>query len=252
MRSGVADVLSIDLPWGHGQGRTAVASRSPAGIAVAAVAGDDELVEYVHRNAATNALVLLDVPVEGCEVLDADNPLRGVDLRCHRIGIPILPSVKAGLRGPRLTTRLRGTRPDLRIFEDYPYAVLRVLWALHLQGRPFRFADDPATIDLSSQWRSWPPKYKRAKTVATKLVAMREVASVLAMVPGFASGVVQPADAATGSELTRLADNYDALLGLVAGIAAVDELPWSWLITASGDPGAILTIADAPLRRRGC
>ena len=250
MRPGAADVISIDLPWGHGHGRTAIASRSPEGIAVAAVVDDDELVEYVQRHAATNALVLLDVPVAGCEALNATNPRRGVDDRCQRIGIPILPSVKAGMRGPQLTSRLLGSRPDLRIFEGYPYAVLRVIWGLHLQGRPFRFDDDAATIDLSAQWRSWPPKYKRASTVANKLVAMREVASVISRLPGFESVVVDPTDAATGMELTRLADNYDALLGLVAGIAGVEELPWSWLITTSRDAGAILTIADGSLRRR--
>ncbi len=250
MRSGAADVISIDLPWSDARGRTAMASRSPSGISVVAVASDDELVRYVQLHAARNASVLLDVPIEGCGDLDKKKPRRAVDDRCQRVGIPILPSVKAGMRGPELTSRLRGIRPDLRFQESYPYAVLRVVWGLHLQGRPFRFNDDPAKVDLSSVWRSWPPKYKRSKTVAQKLVAMREVAAVISMLPGLEPVVTYPLETATGRDLACLADNYDALLGLVAGIAGVDDSPWSWLVKTPGDAGTILTIADGSLRRR--
>lgn len=246
-----ADVLSIDLPWGHAAGRTAIASRSPAGgIAVATVTGDEALLDHVRARAAPGARVLLDVPLDGCEALDAARPRRPIDDRFLAIGLPILPSVKSGDRGPALAARLRALRPDLHLVEIYPYAVLRVLWALRATRRPFRFTDDASAIDLADTWRTWPPKYKRAPTRVAKLAAMRSVAQVLAELPGFRGATEPVPDDATTTELARRADRYDALLGLVAGIAAADGSSWAWLARAAGDAGSILTIADGSLRRR--
>ena len=245
------DVISIDMPWGKNTtARTAIASRSPANISVTAVHDDDVLVQYVDQHAATNALVLLDVPLDGCESLSKSNPRRGVDDRFLRIGIPILPSVKSGIRGPTIAKRLLDARPDLRVREIYPYAVLRVIWALHVQGLSFRFEDDARRVDLSATWGTWPPKYKRAKTRAAKLVAMNEIAAVLSNLPAVGSAIRTPSASATVSDLSSLADAYDALLGLIAGIAAVDRSSWSWISECEQGCGSIVTIADTSLRRR--
>lgn len=246
-----ADVIAIDLPWGRNTtARTAIASRSPSGVSITAVRDDIVLVRHVEQRAAENALVLLDVPLDGCALLNKSNPQRAVDDRFQRVGIPILPSVKSGMRGPTLAKRLLDARPDLRMREIYPYAVLRVIWALHEQERSFEFEDDARSVDLSSTWWTWPPKYKRAKTRAAKLSAMNEIAAVLSAVPAVGSAISAPSASATVSDLFSLADAYDALLGLVAGIAAVGRSSWSWLAECDPGAGSIVTIADASLRRR--
>ena len=246
-----ADVISIDLPWGkNATARTAIASRSPSGISITAVRDDIALVWHVEQLAAENALVLLDVPLDGCALLNKSNPQRAVDDRFQRVGIPILPSVKSGMRGPELAKRLLEARPDLRVREIYPYAVLRVIWALHEQELSFRFEDDATCVDLSLTWWRWPAKYKRAKTRAAKLAAMNEVAAVLSAVPGVGAAVRAPSASASVSDLAALADGYDSLLGLVAGIADVDRSSWSWLAECDQGSGAIMSIADASLRRR--
>lgn len=92
-----ADVISIDLPWGDAQKRTAIARRSGISgiVGVVTVTSDSELLEYVRQHAAPNALVLLDVPVDGCEKLSETCPRRKIDDRFLAIGLPILPSVKS-------------------------------------------------------------------------------------------------------------------------------------------------------------
>jgi predicted nuclease with RNAse H fold len=245
-----ADVFSIDLPWGDAKGRTAIASRSLAGVRLISVIGDDELLEHIRQHATRSALVLLDVPIDGCEGLGMKKPRREVDDRFLAIGLPILPSVKSGTRGPELAKRIHEVRTDLRVGEIYPYAVLRVLWALQLEGKTFRFDDDMTKIDLCRSWWAWPPKYKRAKSVALRLEAMRLVASVISAVPGLRDVTEIPPDDVTGTDLARRADGYDALLGLVAGISAVDDCSWSWHAKTTRDAGAICSIADAWVRRR--
>jgi predicted nuclease with RNAse H fold len=239
-----ADVLAIDLPWSLRRGRTAIASRSPDGIAVERVVDDDALVERVTALAGKRALVVVDVTLDGCEQLSAAKPCRDVDRRFAQIGIAILPSVKSGLRGPELRARLHARRPDLRVREVYPYAVLRTLWALHAGGRAFAFG---RLVDVSPHWRVLPPRYKRERELVKRRRAVREVAAVLAAIPGFAPRAIR---GATHRQLDGLCDELDALLALVAGIAAVDRSPWSWLATISHSPGAILTIADVALRSR--
>ena len=250
-----ADVVAVDLPWGGAVGRTALAYRSGAGIGVMVLSGADELSSVIAGVAARSALVLLDAPLDGLNALTAEDSFRAVDRRLARCSIPILPSFKAGNIGPTWRTRFLQRRPDLRIREIYPYAVLRVLWAHHTSncGR-FSFENDASCIDLSPGWTSsWPPKYKRARTVSDRRGEMRRVADMLRAVPGFGSAVGSPSGLA-GRDLVSLADQYDALLGLVAGIAAVDASSWSWEAESTGSDnnragGAILSISDSSLRR---
>jgi hypothetical protein len=96
--------------------------------------------------------VLPDVPIDGCGNLSSTRPRRCVDDGLAKSGIPVLPSVKAGKRGPELRTLLLKERADLLIEESHPYAVLRVLWALRQTSRRFRFKDDGVSLDLSTWW----------------------------------------------------------------------------------------------------
>lgn len=242
-----ADVLAIDLPWSKRTGRTAIASRAGRSITVVSVAGDDELVAYVRDRAAADALVLLDVPLHGCARLSRARPNRDVDRRLAALGIPVLPSYSSGARGPELQARLLGARPDLRCFEVYPYAVLRTLWALTLAGSAFRFRG-PA-IDLAAHWRAWPPRYKRERELGARRRCVRQVAALLSSITGF-RGAVRSIARATHAQLDIVCDEYDALMGLVAGIAMVERSPWSWLAQTEGDEGAIVMLADASVRRR--
>jgi predicted nuclease with RNAse H fold len=240
-----ADVIAIDLPWSARKRRTAIASRSGDVIAVEAVGDDDELVARVAAIAGTRALVLVDIPLDGCADLSAAMPTREVDRRFAKAGIAILPSVKSGLRGPELRARLHARRPDLRVGETYPYAVLRTLWALRAGGHAFAFAGELA--DLAPHWRALPPRYKRERDLVKRRRAVRDVAGVLGAIPGFAPRAIR---GATHAQLDMLCDELDALLGLVAGIAAADRSPWSWLATVRGCTGSVLTIADSSLRGR--
>lgn len=241
-----ADVLAIDLPWSQRRGRTAIASRVGRSIAVVAVAGDDELVAYVTELAAKNALVLLDVPLHGCDDLSRDRPTREVDRRLAALGIPVLPSYSSGERGPELEARLIGERPDLRCFEVYPYAVLRTLWAVHRASKRFRY---DRIVDLTATWRAWPPRYKRERDLRTRQRCVRDVAAVLASVPGLRRAVRTVARA-THAQLDALCDEYDALLGLVAGIAHADRSPWSFLARVAHEDGSVMLLADSSSRAR--
>ena len=242
--TGNADVIAIDLPWSARKWRTAIASRSSDKIVVDAVADDDELVARVATLAENRALVLVDVPLDGCADLSATMPTREIDRRFAKAGIAILPSVKSGLRGPELRARLHARRPDLRVREIYPYAVLRALWAVRAGGHAFAF---DAVADLAPYWRSLPPRYKRERDLVKRRRAVRDVADVLGAIRGFAPRALR---GASHAQLDLLCDELDAMLGLVAGIAAADRSPWSWLATVRGCAGSVLTIADGSLRGR--
>jgi hypothetical protein len=64
----------------------------------------------------------------------------------------------------------------------------------------------------------------------------------------YATCVRPPSPTATTSELARLSDEYDALLGLIAARAAVNRLPWSWRAEVTDLPGSIATIGTPWLR----
>ena len=126
--------------------------------------------------------------------------------------------------------------------------MLRVLWALRLSGSTFEPEGDARAIDLAAWWWTYPPKYKRERDLAKRRRAVRAVAALLGKAG--MEGRVRTVPRATHGELDAVCDEYDALLGLVAGIAAVDRSSWSWLASTSLDDGTILTIADASLRAR--
>lgn len=168
-----------------------------------------------------------------------------------KLGIPLLPSAKAGKRGAHLREQIITCRPDLEVCESYPYAVLRTLWAMHVSGLPPLLTDRIyADADLARVWWTWPPRYKRAARVGERRTAIGGVYDLLAKVQGFSLVVVRPDVQASTRKLAELSDGYDALLGLVAGIAAVDGSPWSWRAEVRDRDGAIVTIADRSLRDR--
>ena len=245
-----ADVLSIDLPWkATTRHRTAVAFRDGDTIAVVPIAGTDiDLVAFVIETAAPGALVLIDAPLDGCDSLAPGENFRRVDRKLSGAGIPILPSSKAGDRGPRLRSQILALRDDLEIRESYPYAVLRVLWAVQESGENFDFHGD-ASIDLSPHWKTYPPRYKRERSASACREAIEKVAETVARVPHFGTAVPS-VGALRGGALKQAVDEIDALIGLVAAIARADESAWHWCARCDEGEGSIETIADGGLRRR--
>jgi hypothetical protein len=247
--------ISVDLPWSLStRDRTVIAAWSGANIALVTDGLDGEgLEQWLVEQAAPGARVLLDVPIDGCAGLCRDRPRRPVDDGLTGIGISILPSYKSGMRGPDLRAALLRARPDLQILESYPYSVLRVLWGVNRQVGNLSAltglnADDHSTR-WPSWWTNWPPRYKRAPRIADRRKAVSTVAELLKCCGAeYAARVRPPSPSATTSELARLSDEYDALLGLIAARAMLDRLPWSWAAEVSGAPGSILTIAAPWIR----
>ena len=253
--SGGADVLSVDIGWdATTEGRTAIAYRTFSGISVMPVPANRDLAAQIGNLASGKALVLLDIPIEGCAELDARSPFRQVDRALHRCGIPVLPSYKAAGRGALLRDELLARRPDLRVEESYPYAVLRVLWALKNARCGLDLGRDSyQRVSLSEVWWDWPPRHKGEPSLDARRSAAAEVAKLLCAHFPKAEAVRKLAAAVPAAEskgLATLSDQFDALLGLVAGLAAAAASPWSWRAAVGEERGAVLTISDQWLREQ--
>ena len=257
MSEGGATLLCLDLGWAPStRSRTAAARLTASGrIRVERLpsADDRELVERLAELLHPHALVLLDLPIDGCSRLRPAGPtVRPVDRRLARAGIPVLPSVKAGGRGQRLKRAIRKRVPDAAVQETYPFAVLRVLWALHLSGQLGAVKRRQIGTVLNEKiWRQWPPRYKRARTLGERRRALRKILGLLThpdLGLAFDPPLPLPSARLSASEIARLSDCYDACLGLIPGLLGPDHP----LVMTAADPGggAILLLADAWLRAR--
>jgi hypothetical protein len=247
------DALSIDLPWSEStKSRTVVAAATKGRTVLVAHGVDGNgLLAWITQRAAPEALVLLDVPIEGCDGLSRTCPRRPVDDSLSRVGIPILPSYTAGARGPELCAALQRARPDLRVRESYPYAVLRVLWGTRMETGSVEALTAATFRRHTAPWKTWwrwPPRYKRARTVAKKRDALATVAELLRSCGPEYARLVRAPGAGTTAELARLSDEYDAVLGLIAASAALERNAWSWEAWVPGAAGTIVTIGPAWLR----
>jgi len=246
------DAVSVDLPWSRTtKSRTVIAASSQQETVLVSKGLDGEgLQSWIREHASHAGLVLLDVPIDGCDGLCRGVPRRAVDDRLARIGIPILPSYKSGDLGPNLRDALRDARPDLSVLEGYPYAVLRALWGISQEVGPPVLTASNYSVNVSPwrTWWHWPPRYKRARTVAQRRHALAQVADLLRSCgEGYARLVRAPA-LGTSRELAQLSDEYDAVLGLIAADSALQKNPWSWQAQAPGARGSILTIGPPWLR----
>ena len=240
-------VLAADLPWSAAHpDRTRIAVLSPSGVvSVLAVGSPRALPAVIGDLAAPDAHILLDIPIRGCTGRDSFRP---VDRRLASAGIPVLPWTGAGPRGARLARAIRRRLPDAIVDEVYPYAILRVLWAL-VRTRSLA-ALRAGAIDgrVEPGWRRWPPPYKRAPTRTTRLRALARVRRILEdPALGLAFEPPLPRLREAGS-LARLGDCYDATLALVPGLLGLGHPA----VYRAGEPrrGAVLLLADAWLRRR--
>jgi predicted nuclease with RNAse H fold len=253
-------VVSVDLGWKEStRHRTAVAVLSGEGtIRVARLSlsgGAEPFVDQFARHlvglVAPGGLLLLDIPVDGCEGLSRERPHRGFDRRLIRAGIPLLPPYKAAGYGSRLGQAVRSLNPAVTVQETYPYAILRVLWALRRAERLGALrALEPLTLE-EAQWREWPPRYKRARRRDERRKALREIHGLLTH-PDLALHFEPPLPAPDADPLDGVADCYDACLGLIPGFLGSDH-PWVFRAGDAGG-GSMLILADRALRARlaGC
>ena len=252
-----AALLCLDLGWAPStRSCTAAALLTRSGrIRVARLSSHDdaELVACLADLLEPRGLILLDIPIEGCTELRPGGPaIRAVDRRLARAGIPVLPSVKAGLRGHQLKWAIQARAPDVTIQETYPFAVLRVLWALHVQGRLGAVKTREQGPLLSEKiWRRWPPRYKRAPARSERLDALKEIFGLLIhpdLGLAFDPPLPSPSAGLSSSAIAQLSDCYDACLGLMPGLLG----PHHPLVATVADPGggSLLLLADSWLRAR--
>lgn len=240
-------VVAADLPWlaAHPD-RTRIAVLSPSRVvSVLSVDSTRALPSVIADLATPDAHVLLDIPIRGCTGPDAFRP---VDRRLASAGIPVLPWTTAGGRGACLMAAIRRRLPQALVDEVYPYAILRVLWALRLTRSLAALPRGAIDGRLEPSWSRWPPRYKRAPSVHVRLRALALVRRLLedpALGLAFEPPLPRPRE--VGS-LARLGDCYDAALAIVPGVLGLGH-PAVYRAGQSAR-GAVLLLADAWLRKR--
>jgi RNA polymerase sigma factor (sigma-70 family) len=107
------EAISVDLPWSRQtRSRTAVAALGSGQIVLVNQSLEGEaLPDWIVSHAAPGALVVLDVPIEGCGHLSRAVPRRQLDDGLARVGMPILPSYASGELGAELRAGIAGVRP---------------------------------------------------------------------------------------------------------------------------------------------
>ncbi len=239
-------IISIDLPWNEKvKGRRILAIAELQGHVSIMPAGDDsELIELVSQSAKQKSFVLLDIPIDGCDGLNGRH-FRPIDKALAQQGIWTLPASRAGGRGEELKEILESK--GYRVYEIYPYAIykfLAYLWDKNSIPRP---SLDKFDTLLDENFRVYqPPKYKRAKKKEERLNDMEYLYSLL--MDGrfdlkFLKSLRRPGISHSLSDLDTLCDEYDAYLGIIAGIYLAKNSRYA-CIAGDPDSGSILLLAD--------
>ncbi len=213
--------------------------------------GPDEWIEdWAREILLPGAVVGLDIPIEGCAV--NDEAFRPVERALIKVGIPLLPSAQAGSFGSEIAARIKEAVPDCRVVEVYPYAILRVLWSLLQAGeeRPLQhlLRDEVVHLLDSRHWKSRPPRYKRARGRERLAHALRRASGVLESSPyGRALDDLydDPFVLLRRTDLDRVTDAFDALLGLVAVDLLCRTSPYAKVFSVPGHAGEVVGLADA-------
>ena len=241
-------VVAVDLPWSAAHpDRTAVAVLTPSGaVSVSSADARRALPSVIADLAEPDAHILLDIPIGGCSGSGAFRP---VDRRLAGAGIPLLPWTQAADRGVRLAREIRARLPQATVDEVYPYAVFRVLWALHRTQSLGLLRPGRIEGRLERGWSRWPPRYKRARTRGERLAALSKVRRILTgaeLALSFDPPLPRPA---AGSR-SRLTDCYDAALAIIPGVLGLGH-PAVYR-ESDEEGGAVILLADSWLRGRLC
>tara|TARA_B100000579_G_scaffold330478_1_gene280680 strand:+ start:231 stop:1082 length:852 start_codon:yes stop_codon:yes gene_type:complete len=249
-----ARAIVVDLGWSRTNwSRTAIAwSDAKSGrVKVDLLGPDDWIEDWIKDLLLPGGVVGLDIPLEGCDTLGKGASFRPVDRAMIKAGIPLLPAVRAGSFGQEVATRVRETVPDCRVVEVYPYAVLRVLWSLYRAGedRPIKSirGSEWATLLHERVWGHKPPSYKRARDRKGMIKSLKSIVGILEGSPyGRALDDLSddPFSLMKRTELVRMTDAVDALLGLIAIDEQVRCSPNAKVFSVPGHDGAIVGLAD--------
>jgi predicted nuclease with RNAse H fold len=249
-----ARAMVIDCGWSRNNwSRTSVAwSDSNNNRVKVDLLDPDEWVEdWVRQIVMPGGVIAIDLPLEGYEELSPDLSFRPVDRGFIKAGIPLLPAGQTGGYGQEIANRVREAAPDCQVVEVYPYAILRVLWSLTFVSEhpPIKLLDnDDWNQQLDPRvWRKKPPRYKRATNREEMARALRRALSVLDGSPygrAFDDLSDEPLSLMSRSELLRMTDAFDGLLGLVALDRFVRCSPYAKNFSIPGKQGAIVGLAD--------
>lgn len=244
------NIISIDLPWKPDK-------RGPRALAVANLDGnikvmlandDNEMLKLVRDNTDPKSLVLLDIPIDGCETLGSEHS-RPVDKALRHQRISILPASGAGNRGKKLEELLIESmaKRECGVYEIYPYAIYKFLACLKEKKLlPSLKANKFDTL-LNVGFRAcWPPKYKREKKKDKRLENMEYLYSLLmdaSIGLNFQVPLHLPDTCRTLSERNGLCDEYDACLGAIVGIYFANHSSYACLV-GKAETGQVLMLAD--------
>jgi predicted nuclease with RNAse H fold len=218
------NIISIDLPWEEKtkDKRALALADTSRNIEVVGADDDDELIKIAQDNARPRSLVLLDVPIDGCENLGNGKYQRPIDRALLRQGISVLPSRQAGARGRELKARLRKEIEEITVREIYPFAVYKFLTYLKPRESLHRLNLDGFDTLLDNGFRAHrPSRYKTERDKVPRLENMRYLHSLLTdphLGLKFSSPLPRPDGSITRRGLNDLCDEYDDCLGAIAVI----------------------------------
>lgn len=241
----VMNIISVDLPWQEDKkGRRVLAVADlDRNIKIMSANDDDELLGLVRDAAEPQSLVLLDVPIDGCDNLGGKH-FRPIDKAIAHQTLPALPASRAGGRGKRLKELLEKNKEGLKVYEIYPYAIYKFLAYLKKRKLLQRLNSDRFDTLLDEGFRTyWPPKYKREKKREKRLENMSYLYSLLTdrdIGLNFRISLNYP-DAS--SSLSQLSDEYDASLGAIGGIYFVNNSSYT-CVAGDSNSGNMLLLAD--------
>lgn len=225
-RGHLPSLAAIDLAWGSSRPSTAALDGAQPHV-IYNVFWDD--LTSVADRLATRSMLLVDAPLT-----PAANSFRPVDLALMRCGIPCLPPGGARTQGIRAAQLLKRHRPDLEIFEAYPYQIYKVFAWLFQQGHAGVPLQGHALHSGFSSFR--PPSYKRARGPSRDM-ALRYAENLLRL---FCSMDTRPALASVPPSFR--ADALDALF--MIGLAKLAREGSFWVLALGNTDPKWLVLGD--------
>jgi len=241
------NIISVDLPWkSDKRGRRALAIADLDGnVKIMSARDDNELLTFVQDSAEPKSLILLDIPIDGCENLGSGH-FRPIDKALGHQGIWIQPASGAGNRGKKLEEILTKSmaKKGCRVYEIYPYAIYKFLAYLQKLSQLHLLNSASCEVLLGVSFRKYvPPKYKRERKKNERLENMKYLYSLLtdkSIGLNFRIPLHYPD---SSSDLNQLSDEYDACLGAIVGIYFANDSSYA-CIAGDSESGEILLLAD--------
>ncbi len=243
-------VISVDVGWKDEGNRNAAVVADGEGRVLAWKSRLDRagLWDFIKQHAGGVKAVLLDVPIEGCDLL-GEKGFRPIDLAISRCGMWALPASKAKQRGVRLRGEVADLVPSATVLEIYPYAIYKFLAFQSQHGNLASLRSHKGSTVPNQGFGAFVPcKYKRAGGEERRraLLFLKELLEHAALGLTFS----EPLPAPGGDlSLAHLTDVYDACLGVIAGVFWLRQNPYAQVF-GDKDNGEMLLLADEWLAQR--